>query len=105
MKDSIFKDKSILNLSYVPNVLYGRGKALNRLRQLYQTIINKKQFNSINCLILGKSGMGKTTLARYVGKKVRHLANEKDVDVIDVYFNCINFRSIDKFELLFFHLI
>ncbi|GAG07272.1 unnamed protein product, partial [marine sediment metagenome] len=51
---------------------------------------------SINCLILGKGGVGKTCTARYFGRNFKTIALEKGVDVFIEYYNCINFRSKSK---------
>jgi len=58
--------------------------------------MEEKEQPSVNCLILGKGGVGKTCTARYFGKNFRTIAIENDVKLFLEYFNCINFRSKSK---------
>ncbi|MHA1535720.1 MAG: Cdc6/Cdc18 family protein, partial [Promethearchaeota archaeon] len=51
---------------------------------------------SINCLILGKNGVGKTAIARFFGRNFRKIADEKGKEIIVEYFNCFYFRSMSK---------
>ena len=96
MKKSVFRQASSLDLSYVPEKLYCRDEALKTLIFNYRRIMEEKEQPSVNCLILGKGGVGKTCTARYFGKNFRTIAIEKDVKLFLEYFNCINFRSKSK---------
>jgi len=96
MKKSVFRQASSLDLSWVPEKLYCRDEALKTLIFNYRRIMEEKEQPSINCLILGKGGVGKTCTARYFGKNFRTIAIEKDVKLFLEYFNCINFRSKSK---------
>jgi cell division control protein 6 len=96
MKKSVFRQASSLDLSYVPEKLYCRDEALKTLIFNYRRIMEEKEQPSINCLILGKGGVGKTCTARFFGKQFRTIAIENDVKLFLEYFNCINFRSKSK---------
>lgn len=96
MKKSVFRQASSLDLSYVPEKLYCRDDALKTLIFNYRRIMEEKEQPSINCLILGKGGVGKTCTARFFGKLFRTIAIENDVKLFLEYFNCINFRSKSK---------
>ncbi len=96
MKKSVFRQASSLDLSYVPEKLYCRDEALKTLIFNYRRIMEEKEQPSINCLILGKGGVGKTCTARFFGKSFRTIAIENDVKLFLEYFNCINFRSKSK---------
>ncbi|MFX0001482.1 MAG: Cdc6/Cdc18 family protein [Candidatus Hodarchaeota archaeon] len=96
MKKSVFRQASSLDLSYVPEKLYCRDEVLKTLIFNYRRIMEEKEQPSINCLILGKGGVGKTCTARYFGKNFRTIAIENDVKLFLEYFNCINFRSKSK---------
>ncbi len=96
MKKSVFRQASSLDLSYVPEKLYCRDEALKTLIFNYRRIMEEKEQLSVNCLILGKGGVGKTCTARYFGKNFRTIAIENDVKLFLEYFNCINFRSKSK---------
>ncbi len=96
MKKSVFKQLSSLDKSFVPDKLYCRDDILNTLIVNYRRILEEKEQPSINCLMLGKGGIGKTVTARYFGKNFRTVALEKDVKLFVEYFDCINFRSKSK---------
>ncbi len=96
MKKSVFRQASSLDLSYVPEKLMCRDEALKTLIFNYRRIMEEKEQPSVNCLILGKGGVGKTCTARYFGKNFRTIAIENDVKLFLEYFNCINFRSKSK---------
>jgi len=96
MKKSVFRQASSLDLSYVPEKLFCRDDALKTLIFNFRRIFDEKEQPSVNCLVLGKGGVGKTCTARYFGKNFRTIAIEKDVKLFLEYFNCINFRSKSK---------
>ena len=96
MKKSVFRQASSLDLSYVPEKLFCRDDALKTLIFNFRRIFEEKEQPSVNCLVLGKGGVGKTCTARYFGKNFRTIAIEKDVKLFLEYFNCINFRSKSK---------
>lgn len=95
-KKSVFKSLSSLDKSWVPEKLLCRDDALGTLIVNYRRILEEAEQPSINCLILGKGGVGKTCTARYFGKNFRTVAIEKDVKIFIEYFDCINFRSKSK---------
>ncbi|MFX0188760.1 MAG: Cdc6/Cdc18 family protein [Candidatus Hodarchaeota archaeon] len=96
IKKSVFKQASSLDLSYVPEKLYSRDETINTLIYNFRRILDEPEPPSINCLLLGKGGVGKTVTARYFGKNFRTIAIEKDVNLFIEYYNCINFRSKSK---------
>ncbi|MFX1356142.1 MAG: Cdc6/Cdc18 family protein [Promethearchaeota archaeon] len=96
MTKSVFRKAGSLDLSYVPEKLYCRDEALKTLIYNFRRILEEEDQPSINCLILGKGGVGKTVTARYFGRNFNTIAKEKDVKMFLEYFNCINFRSKSK---------
>jgi cell division control protein 6 len=95
-KKSVFRKLSSLDTSYVPEKLYCRDDALSTLIVNYRRILEEEEQPSINCLILGKGGVGKTCTSRYFGRNFKTVAIEKDVNLFIEYFDCINFRSKSK---------
>ncbi len=93
---SVFKKASSLDLSFVPKKLYCRDETLNTLIYNFRRILEEEPQPSINCVILGKGGIGKTVSAKYFGKNFRKIAIEKEVNIFIEYYNCINFRSKSK---------
>jgi cell division control protein 6 len=90
---SVFKQASSLDLSYVPPKLYCRDEIVKSLIYNFRRILEEKEQLSINCLLLGRGGVGKTLTARYFGRNFKNIALERDVNVFIEYYNCINFRS------------
>ncbi|NVM44304.1 MAG: AAA family ATPase [Candidatus Lokiarchaeota archaeon] len=105
MQKSVFKQASSLDMSYLPDKLYCRDEAIKTLIFNFRRILDEEEQPSINCLILGKGGVGKTCTARWFGKNFKNVALEKDVYLFTEYYNCINFRSKSKIirELLAKH--
>ena len=95
-RKSVFRQLNTLDKSWVPEKLYCRDDALNTLIVNYRRILEEEEQPSINCLILGKGGVGKTCTARFFGKNFRTIALERDVKLFIEYFDCINFRSKSK---------
>jgi len=96
MTKSVFNQANSLDMSYVPEKLYCRNEAINNLIYNFRRILEEEEQPSVNCLILGRGGIGKTCTARYFGRNFKTIALEKDVDVFIEYYNCINFRSKSK---------
>ena len=95
-QNSVFRQASSLDLSYIPPKLYARDEVIKSLIYNYRRILEEKEPPSINCLLLGRGGVGKTVTAKYFGKNFRSIALEKDVNLFIEYYNCINFRSKSK---------
>ena len=93
---SVFKSSSSLDLSYVPEKLHCRDETIKELIYNFRRIIEEEAQPSINCLMLGKGGVGKTVTAKYFGRNFKNIALEKDLEVFLEYFNCIHFRSKSK---------
>jgi cell division control protein 6 len=83
-------------LNYIPDKLLCRDDTITNLIFNFRRILEESEQPSINCLILGKSGVGKTAIARFFGRNFRKIADEKGKEIIVEYFNCINFRSKSK---------
>ena len=95
-KKSVFKSASSLDSSYVPPMLYCRDDVVKTLIYNFRRILEEPEPLSINCLLLGKGGVGKTVTAKYFGRNFRAIALEAEINVFIEYYNCINFRSKSK---------
>ncbi|MFX1398825.1 MAG: Cdc6/Cdc18 family protein [Promethearchaeota archaeon] len=93
---SVFRQLSTLDLSYVPNKLLCRDESIRSLIFQFRKILEEKDQPSINCLMLGKGGVGKTVTAKYFGKRFKQQAEEKNINLFVEIYNCINFRSKSK---------
>ncbi|MHA1460970.1 MAG: Cdc6/Cdc18 family protein [Promethearchaeota archaeon] len=95
-KKSIFKQASSLDMSYVPDKLLCRDDIIKNLIFNFRRILEEREQPSINCLILGESGVGKTATARWFGKNFHSFAIEKGTNLSVEYYNCLNFRTKSK---------
>ncbi|MEJ2295884.1 MAG: AAA family ATPase [Candidatus Lokiarchaeota archaeon] len=93
---SVFKSSSSLDLSYVPEKLLCRDEIISSLIYNFRRIIEEEAQPSINLLMLGKAGVGKTVTSRFFGRVFKTIALEKDLEIFLEYFNCIEFRSKSK---------
>ncbi|MBY9021408.1 MAG: AAA family ATPase [Candidatus Lokiarchaeota archaeon] len=96
MTKSVFNQANSLDMSYVPEKVFCRDEPINNLIYNFRRILEEEEQPSVNCLILGKGGVGKTCTARYFGRNFKTIALEKGVEVFIEYYNCINFRSKSK---------
>jgi len=96
MKRSVFKQASSLDQSYVPEKLYCRDEAIKTLIYNFRRITEESDQPSINILLIGKGGVGKTVTAKYFGRNFKSIALERDVNLFLEYYNCINFNSKSK---------
>ncbi|TXT58855.1 MAG: ORC1-type DNA replication protein 1 [Promethearchaeota archaeon] len=93
---SVFRQASSLDLSYVPDKLLCRDDVIKELIVNFRRIVDEEEQPSINVALLGEGGVGKTVTSRYFGKNFKTIALEKDVKIFVEYYNCINFRSKSK---------
>lgn len=95
-KQSVFRQANTLDLSFIPEMLLCRDEVIEKLVAHFRRILEEEQQPSVNCLILGKGGVGKTCTARFFGRNFRLMGLEKDVEIFVEYYDCINFRSKSK---------
>jgi len=96
LRKLVFLQESSLDLNYIPDKLLCRDDAITNLIFNFRRILEESEQPSINCLILGKSGLGKTAIARFFSRNFRKIADEKGKEIIVEYFNCFYFRSMSK---------
>ena len=82
-KGQVFRNKHVLQLSYVPESLPHREKLLEQLASMIAPALRMEVPSNI--LIYGKPGTGKTATARYVGGELERVAIEKGFKVRFVY--------------------
>jgi cell division control protein 6 len=95
-KETVFLKASSLDLSFIPDKLLCRDNIIENLIFNFRRILEEYEQPSINCLILGENGSGKTVTARFFGKNFKNYALEKKKRIWVEYFDCIYFRSKSK---------
>ena len=90
---SIFKSESTLYPEYVPTELPTREEEIERLVRNFRSLLGQEGSFSVNVAIIGDAGMGKTALCKYTMKRFEEAANNRNINVKFLYYNCHSFRS------------
>lgn len=85
-KNPLFKNKAALQSSYVPSQIFHREEQINQLAAIIAPCLKNEKPS--NVFIYGKTGTGKTLVARHVADQLRQAAKERDLNIKVVYLNC-----------------
>ncbi len=84
--ESIFKNKEVLRSSYDPETLPHREKQISELASILVPALRGE--TPSNVFIYGKTGTGKTAVAKYVGKELYKKGEELEKKTSFIYINC-----------------
>ena len=82
----IFKDKSVLLHTYIPEKLPFREKQISHLAHIFSSLIKFEKGS--NVFIYGKPGTGKTAVIKYVIRKLNEFLIKHDHKINISYVNC-----------------
>lgn len=82
----IFRDRDVLRHDYLPDKLPHREEQIRRLGQIVASVL--KGARCSNVFLYGKTGTGKTAVARYVLNHLEARAKEYSMPVRVCYVNC-----------------
>ncbi|WP_327054143.1 Cdc6/Cdc18 family protein [Halomicrococcus gelatinilyticus] len=87
-RTSIFERKELLKVGHVPesNRIVGRDSEIEAVAAELRPIVRSEPPN--NVMIYGKTGTGKSLVARHVTERARRAAEAQDVSVGTVYVDC-----------------
>lgn len=85
-KDSLFKDKKILQSSYDPDNIIHRDEQINSIAQIMAPSLRGERPS--NLFIYGKTGSGKTMCVKYVSNQMKIVAEERNIPLKIFYLNC-----------------
>ncbi|MEA1984409.1 MAG: ORC1-type DNA replication protein [Euryarchaeota archaeon] len=84
--ESLFKNKEVLRPSYTPKSLPHRGAQINNLATILVSALRGD--TPSNILIYGKTGTGKTAVARHVGIELERKSDSLNSPCVVLYINC-----------------
>lgn len=84
--EPLFKNKEVLRHSYTPDELPHRQDQINGLATILVAALRGE--TPSNVFIYGKTGTGKTAVARYVGKELHKSGLEANKVIYYIYINC-----------------
>ncbi len=85
-RESIFRNKRVLSHDYIPEVLPHREKEIKKLAYILATAL--KGGKPSNVFMYGKTGTGKTAVAKYVLKKLDIKGQQLGLHFLYAYVNC-----------------
>ena len=94
----IFKDKNKLSPRYLPLKLPHREKELKLVESFFRDIFPAGETFTRIVQLQGPAGVGKTSVAFHVGRKIEEMAKERNTDLKHVYVN-MKLESTSKFVM------
>lgn len=86
IRESIFANREVLRPTYTPDYLPHRGEQVKGLATILVSALRGE--TPSNILVYGKTGTGKTAVAKYVGNELEKTSGVHGIPCIVVYINC-----------------
>ncbi len=94
--ESVFKDQATLGQAWVPKKnqkLLARDSEIKKLTAIHRPIIETEGAYSVNTLVLGTGGIGKTLTVRFFGRRFREAMLKRDIKLTIEYYDCLQHRT------------
>ncbi len=101
-KESIFKNKEALSISYEPERIFHRDEQIELLSRILAPVLRKEKPSNI--FIYGLTGTGKTLVTRYVTKQLVRVAEKYSIPLNVLEVNCKLKKVADTEYRLLAHL-
>ncbi|MBD3304708.1 ORC1-type DNA replication protein [Candidatus Woesearchaeota archaeon] len=85
-KKSVFKNKNALQANYTPEHILHRDEQIQQLANVLAPCL--KGDKPSNIFIYGKTGTGKTLVAKYVSSQLMKISKERELPLKIIYINC-----------------
>ncbi len=85
-KESFFKDKSVLNDSFLPDTITHRKDQISNIAKILAPCLRNEKASNI--FIYGKTGTGKTLTVKHIGANLKAVSAERKLPLKFVYLNC-----------------
>jgi cell division control protein 6 len=92
-KKPLFLNKRALQIGYTPNKIYHRQDQIDLIAGILAPALRMEKPS--NLFLYGKTGTGKTLVAKYVTDQILKVANEKNLPLTITYLNCKLKRVVD----------
>ncbi len=86
VKETIFKNKKVLQSTYIPEEISHRDKQIKQIAQILAPSL--KNDKPSNLFVYGKTGTGKTLTTKYVAEQMENVAKERGLNLHILYINC-----------------
>ena len=86
MKNSLFKNKSVLQTGYSPDSIPHREKQIELVASIMAPVLRGERVS--NLFIYGKTGTGKTLSVQYVKDEIMKRSKEMGIEIRMEYINC-----------------
>jgi cell division control protein 6 len=84
--EGLFIDREVMRPSYMPEILPHREKEINDLAAVLVPALREE--TPSNIFIYGKTGTGKTAVAKFIGKELFKKGKETNKNINFIYINC-----------------
>jgi cell division control protein 6 len=85
-KESLFKNKAVLQSTYVPEDILHREEQLNQIAKILAPCLRMERPS--NLFIYGKTGSGKTLTVQNTIKQISIIASRESIPIKFIYLNC-----------------
>ncbi|MBS3098250.1 ORC1-type DNA replication protein [Candidatus Woesearchaeota archaeon] len=85
-KETLFSDKKALQSSYTPETIPHRDNQIKQMADILATSLRLEKPS--NLFIYGKTGTGKTLVAKYTTNKILEISKQKNIPIDVFYLNC-----------------
>lgn len=85
-KENLFKNKKVLQSTYIPGEITHRDDQINLVANILAPALKGEKPS--NLFIYGKTGTGKTLVAKYVAEQMENISKEKGLPLQIFYLNC-----------------
>ena len=86
MRATIFENREVLRSTYTPDYLPHRNDQVKEVATILVSALRGE--TPSNILIYGKTGTGKTAVAKHVGRELEKTSETHDIPCVVVYINC-----------------